>query len=82
MTTRDEGVRAAAGAQFLDQQRPGWHRQVDTGTLHIARSDRCALGQLYGSYHRGLEVLHVAPRSAELGFSAMGGNATIDEYVR
>jgi hypothetical protein len=77
-----EANRAAAGASFLDQQSPGWHRQMDTGSLNIARSDRCALGQLYGSYHRGLQVTGTASRSAELGFAASGSTGNPDEYTR
>jgi hypothetical protein len=50
-------TRAAAGAALLDQQRPGWHHQVDGDRLDLEdwRSD--VLGQLFGSFGAGVHKL-------------------------
>lgn len=50
MLTKDEATaRVAKGAAHLDQLRPGWFRDVDTGTLTLSSCQQCVLGQLYGS---------------------------------
>lgn len=51
---RELALRAATGAQFLDQVAPNWPARIDTRTLDIANPLRCALGQLYGDYGHGL----------------------------
>jgi hypothetical protein len=40
--------RVAAGAQLLDEQVPGWYRQIDTSTLDMADGCNCICGQLAG----------------------------------
>lgn len=50
-------LRPWLGARFMDRRQPGWYRKINTRQLHIAHSDRCVLGQLYGDYYRGLRVL-------------------------
>lgn len=52
--------RAAHGARMLDYAWPGWHREIDLGSLDLIDCHDCALGQLYGSfdsarYHLGLD---------------------------
>lgn len=65
--------RAEAGAGFLDERTPGWDRQIDLDTLALHSNDRCLLGQLYDSYHRGLKELAISNSEAEdFGFYVEG----------
>ena len=41
--------RAAAGARQLDHWHPGWTESI-TQPIRVASTDRCPLGQVYGSY--------------------------------
>jgi hypothetical protein len=43
------------GAAFLDEKRPGWEFEINTRRLDIASHCSCLLGQLYGSYVRGVK---------------------------
>lgn len=63
--------RVAAGAAFLDAQRPGWRDRVDATTLSMGSSSRCVLGQLFGDYHVGIEALDVGGEgtSVDYGFT-------------
>lgn len=71
--------RAARGARFLDERAPGWESQINLDTLNIARSDNCALGQVYGSYGVGVQATGTAARVHDLGFMTAG---SIDEEYR
>ncbi len=53
--THDE--RAARGAAVLERAKPGSVAQLDVDTLDIARSNNCALGQIYGGYGEGLTIV-------------------------
>jgi len=70
----DAASRAARGAAHLDGVQPGWQNQINTNTLNIAHSHRCALGQVYGTYGAGLSQAHVGARAADLGMVAMTAN--------
>lgn len=62
-------ARVAAGAALLDELTPGWWRKVRSKTLDIASTQYCVTGQLFGSYARGLEALHLDNEQApEYGF--------------
>ncbi len=68
--------RVRRGAAYLDDVQPGWHRQVDAGTLELASGGRCVLGQLHGDFRIGLMRAHLlnlgsAPR-ASLSPTAFG----------
>lgn len=56
------------GADLLDEQRPGWDREIDIGQLDIALGSACILGQLYGQYSVGVHELKVT--GAYYGFAA------------
>lgn len=45
------------GAALLDKVRPGWHHEIKVGTLDLADSCRCVLGQIYGCYHVGMDTV-------------------------
>lgn len=47
----------ARGVALLDDRRPGWAFDMSVEKLDMADSEWCVLGQLYGSYHSGLERL-------------------------
>ncbi len=77
---RDEYLAACVvrGATLLDAQRPGWDQRISTATLDLADNCHCILGQLYGTYARGVSAwslgldLHGAE---ERGFHARGGGS-------
>lgn len=43
------------GAAYLDERRPGWEFEINLRRLDIASHCSCVLGQLYGSYVRGVQ---------------------------
>jgi hypothetical protein len=47
------------GAALLDERLPGWRAYVDADTLTLASGCDCVLGQLFGSYYKGLAVLDI-----------------------
>lgn len=47
----DLAARAAAGAAFLDRERPGWWRRLDLSTLDMNDSCKCVIAQEYASDH-------------------------------
>jgi len=51
--------RVALGAALLDRQSEGWWRRVDLGELATDSCSHCVLGQLYGWYYTGLDLLHL-----------------------
>lgn len=48
---------AKRGAKLLDRSHVDWFREIDSATLDIANSRKCVLGQLYGTYIQGLNIL-------------------------
>ena len=57
----------AAGAKLLDTVHPGWRAKVDPDTLDMAWFAHCVLGQLYGTYGKGLSAIGY-PNPEEHGF--------------
>lgn len=49
----------AQGAALLDQARPGWFNEINIEELNMATGDKCILGQLYGTYFYGMDVLDI-----------------------
>lgn len=47
----------ARGIELLDKQHPGWREKINLDDLSIASSDRCIVGQLYGSFWNGAEQM-------------------------
>lgn len=54
--------RVQAGAALLDEKRPGWDQEIDLDTLALESECLCVLGQLFGKFAYGLDVLKL-PRS-------------------
>lgn len=50
----------ASGAAFLDEKYPAWRQKIDVDTIDISDGDYCILGQLYGSYSRGMDLLRLS----------------------
>lgn len=47
----------ARGIALLDEKILGWRDRIDLGRLNIASCEDCILGQLYGDYFDGREIL-------------------------
>lgn len=45
------------GMALLDQYEPGWRNAIKVEYLDVATTDRCVLGQVYGSFSIGLQTL-------------------------
>ena len=57
-------VRVVKGAQLLDRCRPGWATEVNPDRLDLRLEEDDVLGQLYGTYHLGLDELTVCEPAA------------------
>lgn len=68
--------RVALGAALLSSRKPDWRNRINLNTLDIKSAHCCPLGQLYGSYARGLEKLFDGDSNAarKHGFIANRGN--------
>jgi len=70
----DYAARAAAGAEFLDEMRPGWAEQIDLADLDMGSCYRCVLGQLGGAYGGTVEDLAIdGEDEVQLGFMRLAG---------
>lgn len=49
--------RAKKGAEFLDEELPGWWNHINLSTLELDSFKNCILAQLYGSYFDGRDIL-------------------------
>jgi hypothetical protein len=55
MTTIDD--RVAAGAAWLDANRPGWWQRINLATLDLGDPCRCVLGQDFGGFGKGVSAV-------------------------
>ncbi len=72
--------RVARGAALLDERRPGWAVEIDTGHLEMDCPNFCILGQIYGRFDTGCEALSIdqyAPRGLVDSFEVLKGNADV-----
>lgn len=89
--------RVKAGAEFLDEEVPGWYKRVDTDLLDLSSPVACILGQTFqqfvgtafngGQFHdgyqAGLKRLNLDDEDAtRLGFDGRPDDAIKDEYDR
>ncbi len=49
ISTDEAEARVARGAVYLDGVRPGWHDEIDVGTLRLHDPCGCIVGQLMGT---------------------------------
>lgn len=71
--------RAARGAAFMDQKRPGWHNEIELGLLDIECGACCILGQIYNDYGQGTGKIGISydqQRQYDLGLMATPINKT------
>jgi hypothetical protein len=71
------GSRSAVkrGISFLDRHYPQWIEHINVETLDVGFNEVCMLGQLFGSFENGQQVLGLIPLQAEwLGFNTWIGN--------
>jgi hypothetical protein len=52
------------GVALLDERLPGWRRNVSRD-VNLASDCDCVLGELFGSYSKGLDVLNLSGAEAE-----------------
>jgi hypothetical protein len=84
-TTRDAialADRVSAGIDFRDREHPYWDREVDLRKLDLGDCMRCVLGQLYGEFADGAELLDLGTSDAiRLGFELGGDDGDYDELT-
>lgn len=49
--------RVARGAALMDQHKPGWEDRIRIPNLEMYSGASCILGQCYGAYSAGAEIL-------------------------
>lgn len=67
---RSVAERVAAGAAWLDQNRPGWDDRIDLTRLILSSPCQCILGQLDGDYDQVPEIASGEIDPLALGFNA------------
>jgi hypothetical protein len=57
--TKQASIRARvlAGMKLLDEERPGWWQRINLRELAMSHCVRCVLGQIFGNYAIGQDVL-------------------------
>lgn len=60
--------RVATGAALLDKINPNWYTRIDSGSLDLLSTRYCVLGQIYGSYSKGLDELYIDTGGYSQGF--------------
>lgn len=60
-----------AGAEWLDETRPGWEQEIDLSSLFMADCSMCVLGQVFGNYFTGLN--HVNSDEDDISWSNKHG---------
>jgi hypothetical protein len=48
-----------SGAALLDERLPGWRDHIDPNSLDLSGCEECILGQLFGDYSKGVELLGI-----------------------
>jgi len=62
----------SCGVAVLDELSPGWADSVDVDTLDVSNGDVCILGQLFGDYLTGCDMLHLrGDAPARCGFNVV-----------
>lgn len=59
--------RVRNGAEWLDENRPGWVNEIDLGRLELTSPCLCILGQLWGNYWSAVREMSLGD-TAPLGF--------------
>jgi hypothetical protein len=79
MTSSPES-RVRAGASLLDVRNPGWRDKI-TRPVNLLSAADCVLGQVYGNYWDGRDVLDLDSDAAvAYGFVGKDNNGSDDYY--
>ena len=62
LTIEEARTRVASGSAYLDEHRPGWFKEIDTGTLSMSSSCLCVMGQLAGASWIAGDIVASHPR--------------------
>lgn len=54
---------APAGAALLEEKMPGWRTRINLETLDLSHPEQCVLGQLYGDFTTGQDMLFFTART-------------------
>lgn len=67
--------RVQKGMELLDEQKPDWRESIHIESLNIGTIHTCVLGQVFGNYFRGKDVLNLndyeGGDARDLGFIAV-----------
>ncbi len=55
--------RVNRGVKFLNQKRPGWHKEVKLTELDLYHPLHCLMGQLYGNFFNAMHQFGMANES-------------------
>lgn len=71
----------AKGAELLDSVSPNWAKGFDLNSFLLEDAYYCVLGQVYGYYHTGLEILDLDMQFApDYGFNGRHSDDYGDFY--
>lgn len=73
--------RMRKGVKLLNEQAPGWHRKVKISTLDLSSNDNCILGQVFGEYTNGLELLDINSNDETRNGPAHGFSLCSEEWT-
>ena len=69
MNDFDPTKRVLNGIELLDKEFPNWEEAIDLDKLAIEDCNHCILGQLFGEYIDGLDILRISQhKSCLFGF--------------
>ena len=67
--------RVKMGTELLDRKEPGWRDRIAPGDLEMASCERCVMGQAFGTFMTGTDLLGIYGRGSEYGFDFSQGVA-------
>lgn len=67
MTSMAKKVKA--GAELLDERRPGWAKEINLATLNLEECDECIQGQLYGEFQNAAALQQLGVADIAHGFT-------------
>lgn len=74
MSTNEElEARVEKGIACLNEEVPGWYNMIDLDQFNIGESCNCVLGQLFGSYPKGIRVLQLSDKIGNTVFGRIDG---------
>lgn len=59
MNKRETQAKIQRGVRKLDKIVPRWRQLIDLEELDLSQMDCCPLGQVFGCYEKGLDVLDI-----------------------